>query len=245
MLIFDHNPQGSEGWIEARRGVITASRFKDARDRLKNGAPSGKCLGYAYDVARERVGGIAPGFAGNQYTRKGQEQEPLARMAYEIRTGYLVEERGFAYTPDRKFGVSVDGDPDPQGLWECKTMVSSERVFACIVDGDVSDYRDQCVGAMWLMHRQWCDLTLWAPDLDEPLHIVRIQRDEAEIEALVKDLLAFDQMVNRFADRLRAKLGVEAEPGAPWLGADPEPTPAPAKPAEQPAAARTLAVADF
>src|ERR1700739_660985 len=103
------DPQGSEEWLEARRGVITASRFKDARDRLKSGAPSGKCEGYAFDVARERCGGTAPSVFVNGAMKFGTEQEPLARMAYEIERGELVEEAGLITTADRLFGVSGDG----------------------------------------------------------------------------------------------------------------------------------------
>ena len=53
--------QGSEAWHQARRGVITGSNFRIARERLKNGNPSTASLKYATDVARERLGGEAPG----------------------------------------------------------------------------------------------------------------------------------------------------------------------------------------
>ena len=51
--------QGTPEWLEARKGCITGSRFRDARDRLKNGNPSSKAILYAKDVARERCGGTA------------------------------------------------------------------------------------------------------------------------------------------------------------------------------------------
>ena len=116
--------QGSEEWLTARRGVITASRFKDCRDKLKNGQPSKACLQYAMDLARERVGGMAPATFQNAAMRTGTEQEPIARTQYEVRTGNLVEEVGFITTDDNLFGVSVDGFPDDGGVVEIKTMVS-------------------------------------------------------------------------------------------------------------------------
>lgn len=243
-ILWSEAPQGSDLWLEHRRGVCTASRFKDARDRLKNGAPSAKLMGYAYDLARERAGGIAPGFNGNQYTRAGQDNEPMARMAYEIDRMEFVETVGFAYTNDRKFGVSADGLIGDDGVWECKMLVASERIFTAIVEGDISEYRDQCLGAMWLLHRKWVDLTLWAPDLPRPLHVVRIQRDEAEIDALVADLLAFDKLVNTLADKLRNRLGMglkldDDELAAVIAAPAASPTTEPAAPA------RVLAAADF
>jgi hypothetical protein len=73
----EHRPQGSEEWLEVRKGRITASRFKDAREKLKNGEPSGKAKLYAFDVARQRVGGTVAEVYQNAAMRFGQEQEPL------------------------------------------------------------------------------------------------------------------------------------------------------------------------
>ena len=207
-LIWHTAPQGTDAWKAARVGVITESRFKDARDRLKSGEPGSKAKLYAYDVARERVGGsVAPTFQ-NAAMRFGSEQEPLARMEYEARTGQLVMEAGFAVTEDGAFGVSVDGLIGSDGVWECKTMVSSDTLFTAVVDGDISAYRDQIVGALWLTGRKWCDLVLWAPDLagiGRDMTVIRIERDEAEIEALSADLTAFWRRVQALELKLRGQ----------------------------------------
>lgn len=205
-IVFNLAPQGSDEWHEARRGVITGSRFKDALDRKKNGDLSEKCLGYAYDLAREREGGDSPDKFTTSAMRKGTEEEPLARLHYEVETGCFVEEVGFAHTEDRKFGLSVDGLIGRPGIWECKTMVSSATLFKAMVDEDISEYRQQCVGGLWLLTREWCDLTLWAPDL-RFMHVIRIERDEAEIDALAMGLLEFDRLVERLRLRLRERLG--------------------------------------
>lgn len=209
MIFYDH-PQGSEAWLEARRGVITASRFKDARDYKAptaadkkegktHGLPSSKLLGYAYDTARERAGGKAPQKFQNAAMRTGSEQEEFARLAYESLTGNLVEETGFYITDDGLFGVSVDGLVDDDGVIEVKTMVSSDTLFTAVVTGDISEYTDQCNGAMWLMGRKWVDLILWAPDLvgiGRDLTIIRINRDDNAIEALEADLMQFAAVVS-------------------------------------------------
>lgn len=222
-ILWNLSPQGTDEWAAARRGVITASRFKDCRDKLKNGELSSKAKLYAMDVARERAGGTAAQVYVNAAMRFGQEQEPIGRQAYEDKTGLLVEQVGFAYTEDRKFGASVDGLIDDDGIWECKTMVSSDTLFKAVVDGDIGEYRDQCLGAMWLLGRKWVDLTLWAPDLpDAKLTIVRINRDDDEIERLESDLVAFERLVSQYEAKLRA------------LTASQAPTPEPAKAATTP-----------
>ena len=58
MIIHTDLEQGSEAWHQARRGVVTGSRFKDARDKLKSGAPSKAAMDYAKDLARERLVGF-------------------------------------------------------------------------------------------------------------------------------------------------------------------------------------------
>jgi exodeoxyribonuclease (lambda-induced) len=206
-IIWHDDPQGAEAWLAARRGVITGSMFKVARDKLRNGEPSSKAMLYARDLARERCGGRAADVYVNAAMRFGSEQEPLARMAYEDTTGDLVEQVGFAVTHDGKFGASVDGLVDDDGKVENKTIVSSDTLFKAIVDGDHSEYIDQIDGCMWLLNLRWCDLCLWAPDLPEhKLTVVRIERDEARIEALTSDLLAFDKLVCELEDRLRAAM---------------------------------------
>jgi len=200
-LIIHAAPQGTPEWLEARKGVITGSRFKDCRDRLKNGAPSKKCTDYAMDVAREREGGEPMQVFVNGAMRLGTEQEPYARAAYERKTGHIVEEAGFITTPDRLFGVSVDGLVGDDGIIEIKTMVSSDTLFTAFVNGDISAYADQCNGAMWLLGRKWVDLVLWVHDLQR-MKIIHIERNDNEIEALEADLMEFERTVTRYQQSL-------------------------------------------
>jgi exodeoxyribonuclease (lambda-induced) len=212
------DPQGTEAWLEARRGVITGSRFRDCRDFLKptaaeakagatRGKPSSKLLTYAQDTSRERVGGKVLQPFQNLAMRIGQEEESPGRYAYEEETGNVVIEAGFITTDDRRFGVSVDGFVGTEGAIEIKTMVSSATLFKAVVEQDHSEYIDQINGAMWLLGLKWVDLVLWAPDLapiGRALTIRRIHRDEAAIKALEADLLAFAALVDDFEAALRA-----------------------------------------
>jgi len=224
-MIHYNNEQGSPEWLASRRGVITGSRFKDARDRLadkpekvdgktgkitpaQRGAPSAKQIAYAMDTARERVGGTVPPVFQNAAMRTGTVQEPEARSAYEIKTGHLVQDVGFITTDDGLFGLSPDGLIGDDGVLEIKTMVSSSTMFKAVADGDISEYIDQCNGYLWLLGRQWVDLVLWAPDLASiglDLTIIRIERDEDAIAALETDLIAFAALVEGFEGKLRIK----------------------------------------
>lgn len=217
-------PQGSDEWLHARVGKITASRYKDARDRLKpakgetRGKPSAKCIGYAAQVAVERIAGrpIDKVFQ-NWQMREGQEQEPHARNAYDVETGNVVQEIGSIVTDDDLFLYSPDGLIGDDGLLEIKTLLSGDVILRVIGDGDLSEYMDQCMGGLWITGRKWIDLVLWAPALDpigRALTIHRIERDEDAIEALESDLIEFAVMVQEAERKLREPVVIGDEVAA-------------------------------
>lgn len=213
MIVFDTAPQGSPEWLQARKGRITGSRFKDARDRTAKGALSAKAMLYALDTARERFGGAVAPIYVNAAMRTGTEQEPIARMQYEAETGNVVLEAGFAYTNDGRFGASVDGLVGDDGMVEIKTMVSSDTLFTAVVHRDYSAYLDQINGSLWLLGRQWCDLVLWAPDLPVgALTIIRIERDEPAIEKLAADLAEFDSVCESHFKALSDRMAAQVAP---------------------------------
>ena len=204
--------QGSPEWKQARAGKVTASRAKDARDRLKSGAASGKQIAYACQVALERVSHQpADATFENWQMREGHVQEPIARAAYERRTGNLVDEVGAFATDDDLFLYSPDGLIDGDGLLEVKTLFSPERIMTIVGNGDVSDFIDQCMFGLWLTGRQWIDLVVWVPSL-EHLTIKRIDRDEDYIEAMETDLMAFSRLVTQYETTLRTVIQSTTEP---------------------------------
>lgn len=214
-MLYHNHEQGSEAWLQSRAGVITASRFKDACDRLKPkkgeliGEPSAKCTGYAAQVALERVAGRPiDKFFENWQMREGKEQEEFARIAYEAQTGYLVDEVGFITTDDRKFGYSPDGEIDADGLVEIKTILSGDVALKVCGHHDLSGYMDQCLGGLWLTGRKWIDLVIWCPALEavgKKMTIHRIERDDDKIEQLEADLMAFLKMVDENETIFRLK----------------------------------------
>lgn len=234
--IVSTEPQGSSAWLDARRGCITGSMAKVAREKLKNGALSKAAITYARDTARSRVGaGDGEEVFQNAAMRFGNEQEPFARRAYEVRTGYMVEAAGFVCTPDRKFGVSVDGlvydEPEQRGGVEIKTIVSSNVLFETVVGGDISAYIDQCDMNIWAWSLDWLDLCLWAPDLPDEnkrLTVIRILRNQDRIDALMLDLADFDKTVEAYAAELRAFMGTPRQAPAE----EPQATPATTTPAQ-------------
>lgn len=238
-MIYIDCEQGSEEWLDARAGACTASRFSVARERMKQNRGARKvgdftdaCEKYALLLAIERIYGshLDETFQTWQMKR-GQELEPVARELYEARTGYVVETAGLVLTDDRMFGYSTDGKVYGQkGRVEIKCPTASEKVAGVWIDPApvIAEYIDQCDGGLWITGDEWIDLvvyTPWLASVGKDLFIHRIGRDNARIEALEADLMAFYRLTTGYEATLRRPLGTEP----PW-----EPPAAPIAPIAKP-----------
>jgi hypothetical protein len=204
--------QGSEQWHKARAGVITASKFGDARARLKSGKNAGDYTAaakdYAFRVAVERISGepLDEGFETWQMKR-GHELEPQARMEHEAVTGKFVDRAGFILTDDRVFGASADGLIDVDGGCEYKCFIAPEKLRSIIIDDNTDDVIDQVMGCMWITGRTWWDFCLYCPALESTgnqLKVIHMVRDDDYINALEADLLEFSKLVDHYEAKLRA-----------------------------------------
>lgn len=215
-MIIENHDQGSEAWLHARAGVITASRFSDARGKLakasKNGQvgdPNGDAIKYAWTIAMERIAGkpLDDTFVTWQMKR-GTELEPLARAAYEGRMEELVEESGIVFTDDRLFGYSTDGFIGADGMVEIKCPAACDKLgnIWMTPEGAEEEYIDQINGGLWITGRKWCDLIVYCPWLEpvgKDLFIKRIPRNDDAINELEVDLIAFSRLADKFENILR------------------------------------------
>lgn len=199
-MIFINCEQGTEEWHKARCGVITASKFRDAVEVTAKGKPTAKSSLYAAQVALERISGTPCDEVFNSWQMKrGSELEPKARMEYEAKTGNLASESGVVLTDDRLFGYSTDGELGDDGIIEIKCLASAIGVLEMWRDQDLSEYIHQIQGGLWLTGRKYCDFVMYAPQLEsvgKQLFVKRVERDEAFIDAMVEQLLAFAKAVD-------------------------------------------------
>lgn len=212
-MIIVHCDQGSEEWHQSRSGVITASMFRIARERLKSGKNAGgftsAARDYAFRLGIERISGkpLDEGFE-TWAMRRGHELEPAARIEHEDQTGLLVERAGFVLTDDRVFGASADGLIEQDGGSEYKCLVSPEALRDVLIDHDFSKYIDQVQGCMWLTGRKWWDFCLYCPALEsigKQLWRQRVLRDDDYIEKMELELWEFSKLVDKYEQILRQK----------------------------------------
>lgn len=203
--------QGSEEWHAARAGVITASMFKVARQRLKSGPNKGDfteaAKNYAFRLAVEKISGIPldEGFTTWQMKR-GNELEPEARRRHEEEAGVIVERAGFILTADDAFGASADGLIGDDKGSEYKCLVSPEGLRDVLLNDDISEFIDQVQGCMWISGRKAWHFGLYCPALASigaDFTWREVARDDDYIEALEQDLIQFKQLSDGYYSKLK------------------------------------------
>ena len=197
--------QGSGAWLRERMGQCTASRFKDVLDFTKAGKEGSKRAAYKMECVIARITGITPQHFVTDAMQWGTDHEPMARMAYESRTGSLVEATGYIPHPTIKMcGGSPDGLIDDDGGVEFKCPNTSTHIKT-MLSGEC-EHLPQIQGYMWITGRQWFDFVSYDPRMPEGLrlYVQRIKRDEEYIAKLSLAVSDFLGEVQEMIDDLNA-----------------------------------------
>ena len=203
-------PQGSDEWLRARAGKVTASNFITARSKLKkDGKPTEAALNYAFRVAVESMSGypLDEGFETWQM-RRGRDLEDEARTRYELETGNEVQQCSFIATDCGFYGASADGLIETTKGLEIKCLVSPEKIRDAILNYDISPWIDQVQGGMWITEREEWAFVIYCPALagvNREITIWNVQRDDAYIAHLKNDLDVFSDLVAEYREKLSRK----------------------------------------
>ena len=213
-FITSPNAQGTPEWFADRMGMVTGSTAKSALARSKI-AGAGMRVDLMMDLALQNITKVQPeeGYK-SQEMLWGNEQEPHARMAYELRTGLDVSESGFVYLASGvKAGCSVDGfvvDGGRKGFTEFKCPKSKTH-WGYIVNGAApSEYATQITHNFWITGYDFCDFMSFDPRMPEKLREfhIRIERDEAAVKAHEAGVLQFLEELAELETMMRARAGM-------------------------------------
>lgn len=188
MKIIKDIVQGTEEWLDLRKGVASASNFKKIITP-KTEKPSATMAKYAKELALELTYHElkCEGFK-SAAMEDGNEREDLARQAYQEALFLEVEEVGFILSDCGNFGYSPDGLVGDDGLIEIKCL-EAEAHSEILLAGSKEmpdDYKCQVQGGLWISGRQWCDFVAYGKIKNEEknLIIIRVFRDEEFIKKL-------------------------------------------------------------
>lgn len=214
LLVVHDVEQGTEEWLRARLGIVTASHFSTVMADGKDGEASLTRTQYMHRLAGEIITGmLAEETFKSRAMERGKEMEPEAVADYERRKGVLVKRVGFAtnFSGYKKCGASPDGLVGFDGLVETKTM-RPDLMIPLLLKGApmLPAHRAQVHGNMLVWEREWCDLKIFYTKMPGytgmPDYTVRVYRDERYIKELHDQIERFNFEMQRLVETLR-KLG--------------------------------------
>lgn len=214
-LLISEYPQGTEEWLRARLGVITASR---AHDLL----PNARTKTFQYKEARksymyELIGEVCTGYSEELNARAlqwGKDNEDAAIAAYEFATGHEVEKIGLVYKDESKrCGASADFKIKGKNHGgENKCPITPKVHIDFVLGGEIKpEYISQVQFGLWVTGWDAWDFTSYHPRMrSKMVHFVTIERD-AEM------MKYFDEEIPRFIKEMDAELKKIGIPfGSQW-----------------------------
>lgn len=184
--------QGSDEWLAARCGLMTASEVKlILTEKTLKVAANEKTRQHLYELAAQRITQyVEPSFIGDDMLRGQMDEiEAVAKYSLEVSKVELV---GFM-TNDKwgfKLGYSPDGLVGDDGLVECKSRRQKYQVQTIVehvATGSAStpsEYMLQLQTGLLVSERKWIDFISYSGGL--PMCVIRVHPD-AEVQNAILD----------------------------------------------------------
>ena len=193
LTIHDDLIQGSDEWLQARAGVLTASIVGQLITPSKVQVSKSDTARAVMDtlLAERLTGTVEPLFVTADMQR-GQDEEPFARDLYAEHTRQTVTETGFMVrTIDgHRLGYSPDGLVGDDGLIEIKSRRHKKHLRTILTDAVPPENYAQLQCGLLVSGRAWIDYVSFSAGM--PLYIKRITPDERWQEAIVEALEAYE-----------------------------------------------------
>lgn len=196
--------QSSPEWLQARCGLVTASRISDVLAKIKSGEAASR-RDYRAQLVAERISGKPTESFTNAAMQWGTEHEPFARAAYELSTDSFVEQVGLIRHPEIIMtGASPDGLVSHDGLVEIKCPNTATHIEYALSGKPPAKYQNQMLWQMECTGREWCDFVSFDPRMPEDmrLFVVRFDRDQQRIDDMKDEVINFICEVEEEIQRL-------------------------------------------
>lgn len=206
--------QGSDEWLRARLGKVTASRVADVVAKTKSGYSASRAK-YAGELIVERLTGVPAERFTNSSMIWGTETEPQARAAYEYNRATKVDLVGFVPHPTiADSGASPDGLIGTNGLLEIKCPESHTHIENLIGKKVPERYITQIQWQLGTTGREYCDFVSFDPRMPEAMQFfcVRVHRVPEIIEELEKEVVTFLNEVRAKISTLRKIYDPDMQP---------------------------------
>ena len=164
---FNELEQGSDSWLKARAGIVTASTMRNLVTSAGKVADNDTSRGFIRTLATERIIGVPEYTYPTRPMRRGNLLEPFARDLYAEHYA-PVEEVGFIRldTDDYALGYSPDGMVEHDGLLEIKSPGPKEHLRTILADAVPAVYIWQLQVGLFVTGRSWIDFVSYCPGAD-------------------------------------------------------------------------------
>lgn len=197
--------QGSEPWLEMRRGLLTCSEVKLILTPTLKIAANDKERAHVWEIAAQRISGyVEPRYIGDDMLR-GQEDEFYARQIYHDNFA-PVTETGFVTNDQWGFtlGYSPDGLVGDEGLIEIKSRRQKFQIETIATAEVPPEHMMQLQAGLLVTGRKWIDFVSYSGGL--PMIALRVEPVPEIQEAIIAAATAFEARVAERVQEYHATL---------------------------------------
>lgn len=192
--IYKNIEQGTDEWLEARAGILTASTIGTLiTAKTVKPASNDYSRSLTLSLIAERITGrVEPVYASRDMER-GTLAEPYARDLYAEHFA-PVEQVGFMVREDdhgHRVGYSPDGLVGDDGLIEIKSPRQKEHLHTILRDQVPDQYMAQVQTGLYVSGRDWIDFISYHGGM--PLYVKRVTPDGKWQQAIAEVWERFEE----------------------------------------------------
>jgi len=206
LQVFNELEQGTDEWLAARCGIVTASVVGQLiTPKTIKPATNDTSRGLTATLAAERITGHVEPIQANAAMERGTLDEPYARDLYSEHYAPATEV-GFMVRDDWGFrlGYSPDGLVGDDGLIEIKSRNQKIQLSTILADEVPLGNMAQCQAGLLVSGREWIDYVSYCGGM--PLYVKRVEPDQRWFTAIIEAVEAFEDaaalMVANYQDSI-------------------------------------------
>ena len=192
LAVFNDLEQGSDAWLAARCGIITASVVGQLiTPKTVKPATNDYSRALTMTLAAERITGHVEPIHPNADMERGTLDEPYARELYSdhyapaVEVGFMVRDFGY------KIGYSPDGLVGDDGLIEIKSRRQKKHLATILADEVPLENMAQIQCGLLVSGREWLDYVSYSGGM--PLYVKRVLPDLRWLSAIHEAVEAFEE----------------------------------------------------
>lgn len=196
--------QGTQAWLDLRKGKVSASRAADLLSSVRYGEAAGY-RNYRTELAIERLTGRSPERYVTKQMQYGTETEPVARTMYSLVTGNVVKQSGIYIIDGKNICASLDGEIGDDGLVEIKNRELANHVESLATNKIPDQYYKQIQFQLFVTNKTWGDYCSYADEMPENAQIFlqRVERDEDMIAQIAERYEQIERDIAKTIETIR------------------------------------------